>query len=298
MKTRRELSVLVVMLVGLGLGLNALAAPPSEGMRLWLAADNIALADGQIVEQWLDMSGRNNHANRQWGDPRLQTAPFPAGDGKVVRFTGNDGFKFSEAGAIDLHLNGFTIYAVASVDAGVMSQIIIANYVDVNGFSVGISDYTPQIAKFFTAPDVAHIDTLMPTQELVAEVPTIITAIYDPNDVGNKKSMYFNLKLVGTSPGAGVGYSAGAIATVGVLDVGRQFFKGDIAEILVYDSVDAQQKMDVEDYLTDKYGVVPCTVFNDMDFNRDCYVDLEDFGEFAQQWLKCTDPTNEACVLP
>ncbi len=32
-----------------------------------------------------------------------------------------------------------------------------------------------------------------------------------------------------------------------------------------------------------------------MDFNRDCYVDLADFAEFAQDWLRCNDPANPIC---
>ena len=31
-----------------------------------------------------------------------------------------------------------------------------------------------------------------------------------------------------------------------------------------------------------------CTVYEQADFNRDCCVDFEDFGEFANRWLQCT----------
>jgi hypothetical protein len=33
-----------------------------------------------------------------------------------------------------------------------------------------------------------------------------------------------------------------------------------------------------------------------MDFNQDCYVNLEDFAQFAQDWLKCNDPANANCI--
>jgi len=33
-----------------------------------------------------------------------------------------------------------------------------------------------------------------------------------------------------------------------------------------------------------------------MDFNRDCYVNLEDFAEFALDWLKCNDPVDLDCI--
>jgi hypothetical protein len=33
-----------------------------------------------------------------------------------------------------------------------------------------------------------------------------------------------------------------------------------------------------------------------MDFNKDCYVNLEDFAQFAEDWLKCNDPGNVNCT--
>jgi len=36
--------------------------------------------------------------------------------------------------------------------------------------------------------------------------------------------------------------------------------------------------------------------YNAMDFNRDCYVNLADFAEFASQWLACTDPGHGTCL--
>ena len=31
------------------------------------------------------------------------------------------------------------------------------------------------------------------------------------------------------------------------------------------------------------------------DLNRDCYVDFKDFGVFANEWLKCSDPFGSNC---
>ncbi len=35
--------------------------------------------------------------------------------------------------------------------------------------------------------------------------------------------------------------------------------------------------------------------YNEMDFNRDCYVDWSDLALFVTQWMACTDPSNEMC---
>ncbi len=34
----------------------------------------------------------------------------------------------------------------------------------------------------------------------------------------------------------------------------------------------------------------------DGDLNRDCYVNLEDFALFSQDWLQCSDPAEETCM--
>jgi len=33
----------------------------------------------------------------------------------------------------------------------------------------------------------------------------------------------------------------------------------------------------------------------DLDYNHDCYINLEDFAVFAQNWLRCNDPANLSC---
>ena len=38
------------------------------------------------------------------------------------------------------------------------------------------------------------------------------------------------------------------------------------------------------------------STFLPIDLNEDCYVNLEDFAEFAKDWLKCNDPANP--VIP
>jgi len=35
--------------------------------------------------------------------------------------------------------------------------------------------------------------------------------------------------------------------------------------------------------------------YMEMDFNRDCYVDLRDLALFATQWMACTDPSGDQC---
>ncbi|MBN2375017.1 MAG: hypothetical protein JXD22_01350, partial [Sedimentisphaerales bacterium] len=36
--------------------------------------------------------------------------------------------------------------------------------------------------------------------------------------------------------------------------------------------------------------------YSQMDFNKDCYVDLVDLAEFLSEWLACTQPFETGCV--
>jgi hypothetical protein len=42
-------------------------------------------------------------------------------------------------------------------------------------------------------------------------------------------------------------------------------------------------------------GVLTCVTYLPMDFNEDCYVNLDDFAIFAQSWLDCNDQSNPNC---
>jgi len=39
----------------------------------------------------------------------------------------------------------------------------------------------------------------------------------------------------------------------------------------------------------------PGTVYMDADFNMDCYIDMQDFAKFAEEWMLCTDPADLNC---
>jgi hypothetical protein len=75
-------------------------------------------------------------------------------------------------------------------------------------------------------------------------------------------------------------------------------FAGQFAEILIFaKELSLAEKEYVENYLFDKYIPLPtyCSTYLATDLNKDCYVDLQDFAEFAKVWLYCNDPRNEAC---
>jgi hypothetical protein len=40
------------------------------------------------------------------------------------------------------------------------------------------------------------------------------------------------------------------------------------------------------------------SIYEELDFNEDCYVNLGDYALFAQSWLTCNDPLNPNCATP
>ncbi len=263
---------------------------------LWLKAGEGVSSDGSGVALWQNQSDPNNHAVRQFGNPQATTATFPNGDFPVIRFNGDDGFYLADAAA--LRLSTLSIYMVGSIDAGSQSQVFLSNYTDIQGFVLGISDTAAETVKWFTAAPGAPLE---PETALKTERPYLITAVQDGGS--SAKSLRVNTQEVASGTAA-LTYTSQTIAGVGVLEPGRQFLTGDIAEILVVDSADAAVREAAENYLMGKYGILPppqnCgdagMEYLYFDFNRDCYIDLQDFALFTKEWLYCNDPENTTCV--
>lgn len=246
---------------GVGYGLSDPPQAPAAGRLLWLAADTGVITNGSgSVMAWADAGGA--HAN--WvesvrGTPVQTMATFPRGARNVIRFNGNmDGLLLVDDER--LRANPISIYVVASIDAGEQSAIFIANYRDVSGYCVGVSDAVSQRIKWFTAPPGDAFDDGLASfsaGNLTPEKNYLITATFD---AGSSTKVLRVLNESGTNSYSATGtfhaaasYAGDTQLSVGNLDVGRQFLDGDIAEILVYDSVSTAQRDAVEAYLMNKY---------------------------------------------
>ena len=229
-------------------------APPVEDMVLWLRADagvNPPLAEAPVLG-WADQAPAGAHHGVARGAPLLAQAPFPNGSHPVVRFDGSStGFDLADAAG--LKLQNMSVYVVASVDNSLAGRIFIGNYRDVVGWSMGISDSTAGRVKWWTmsgSPDSLEPFTF-PNQTPVMVTGTITN---DPTTGKSTKTFYANSTLAGSTPDLPpISYGAGEQLTIGCLDFGRQYLKGDIAEVLVFNSVDDFQRAAVEEYLNAKY---------------------------------------------
>ena len=267
---------------------------------VWFRADlllsdpnNAIGTDPNIVEIWEDLSGNENDAVREFGKPKLTTAIFGNGEHPVVSFDtteGGDGLWLTDSAALEI--SSLSIYLVSSIETGSQDQIIFANASGAgSGYSLGISSTDANYIEFTTSTggDITSANTL------TADRQYIITATMDGAET--EKKLYLNGAQEASASGSAT--YTGTQASIGVLDSGSKYLTGKIAEILVYDSVDSEQKAIIETYLSLKYGIElrycgdADTVYLDGDINNDCYVDINDVAEIAKQWLQCTDPSGQ-----
>ena len=225
-------------------------APPTDGMVLWLRADaGVNTQQPVPVYGWADQAPAGLHNGTSVGVPTLAQAEFPDGSHPVVQFAGGSGFNLE--GAAGMELQDLSIYAVLSVDNTVAGQVFLGNYRDVAGWALGISDGTPGLVKWFTAPP----DSLEPPAAALANhVPTLLTATRASDGT---KTLYVNSTEAGTLSAPSAIPYGGEQLTLGYLQGNRQYMQGDLAEILVYSSVSESQRIEVETYLNEKYFSLP-----------------------------------------
>ena len=241
------------------------SGPPQQDLKLWLAADTglVPAADDNGVTAWFDQAlnaGVKHDSVERFGRPTLETFDFPRGTLPVVRFDGSDGFRLDNED--DMFIENVSIYAVIIPEAN-SGQTLVGNYKDATGFVLGQSDNLAGEIKWFTANPVHSLEANTGMPDLETGVPVRLTATIN----GGLKSLYQDgVPVVGSEgPLEDIDVEAEGptptyeeppehALTVGVLEPGnRQFFTGDIAEILIYSSVSESQRDEVWAYLQVKY---------------------------------------------
>lgn len=227
---------------------NAAAGPfsPDEvtGLVLWLAADELALADNDPVATWADQSVAANDATQGTSGARPTFKAAQINSLPVVRFDGTNDYL-----ALDGNLSSqdFTYFAVVKHTAANQGILIGHDNGGISWDFAGSGDNKPRLVKASTA--------------LVGQATT---------DIG---SGYAIIALSYATPNVifyrngGADGSASSAQTFSFLStgaVGCQFsgaapsfwFAGDVAEIICYDNVvSSGDRAALFAYLNDKYAV-------------------------------------------
>lgn len=283
---------------------------PTKNLKLWLRGDaGVITSDGINVDRWEDQAPGLKNDGVPFvpaGPPQLEMVEFPTGTHPVMRFGGNGGSGFRNDNPGDLRDTEMTIYLIGSISEQGGSRIFIGNYVDVAGWGLGISDGVGGRIKWFTAPphSMEPAGKAPEGADLELNVPYLITADYSKLN-GGTKHMYLasesfpSTELLDPNVAATdvtLGYAGNTVLTVGVLSNTGQRLRGTIAEMLVYASVDANQRAAVEGYLSRKYfgggSGEPVIVFQPQsksvsEFSSVTFqVSVDGASPFAYKWFK------------
>ena len=229
--------------------------PPRQNLQLWLKADAGVTADaGGVVSAWADQSGQANHA----AQPNASQAP------KLVENVLN--------GKPVLRFEGGTRYldvpnspSVSFVDD--LSTFFVIKLADQAGYRAVWSKVLgnkPRPTDFYFLPD-SNIPRLYrgnASQWLSADgaaaVPSGVFAVMGFDVAGNAIAHYFNDQINGRGTIAlnAPAEDSGLPLRIGSRDDLVTQFKGDLAELLLYDvALSDSERGQVLEYLRNKYAL-------------------------------------------
>jgi len=261
-------------------GANA-QTPPMEDMLLWLKADAGVITDATGVVSWEDQSTNGNDATRHVGTMQHTTSTFGVGVHDVIRFA-KDGF--FDLPTAPLSVPNLTVYAVVQqADPSFDDRIAyFSNYSNQINWGWGyhldfqIAGGNP-ISRMFTSAGTQETHTDF-TMAGPAPGMHLMTTQIDSTTAKTKSTYADGVLIGGPVPVPDLQYFSGpetaSIGALGQLEIPSFYYSGDIAEIIVYSSVNETQRASVESYLNDKYfGLVS----ENADFDGDGDVDGADF---------------------
>ena len=286
---------------GVEVTISSAGALPEPNLILHLQADAGILDEGgspasvgETVGTWVDQSNYGYDFIKNWGTPTLQTGSFaaPAGDKPVIRFvsadgSSGDGLVLDNSDPNAINPVNFTLFVVGKINSSPQqSRTFFGNYSDSGGGMIaGISE-----SALF--PDLAGFNTNGSELTSNEECPLDTSKYYLLTCVrhfaqGKRLFLNSNLEAAG---GGSVTYDEDKIASVGALDIGRQFLDGDIAEIMLFDGWEPNMVRETESYLIGKYALDPTPCISDP--NRIILTAVTYYGTTADGTVRTEERSN------
>ena len=220
----------------------ASAEPPvTAGLKLYLDASLLTdLSDGATVTTWTDMSGNGNNATAA-GTPIYKTGALNGEP--VIRFNNPqwaNNASFTTANLSSQFPTAATLFIVATIDDNSYTLVDTNANTDTDEWWSWHGDSKSAPAVFRSSRLDRYCD--MPQGSNVFAISSSASA--------------WEMSINGTSQGVASGqYNAGGPMIIGNCSNGRSF-NGDIAEILIYDSVlTPTEANQVGSYLAQKYAL-------------------------------------------
>lgn len=256
---RKQCTIWLGVLLGVAFVSTVKAAdPPSQDMLLWVKADAGVMSDAQGVATWEDQSGNGRNATRTLGTMQHTTATFGTGEHDVIRFNKDGFFALDTA---PFRVPDVTIFAVAQ-QTGQERRSVFSTYSNAINFGYGyhLDMEGPNIRAFSSEGSGSTLSDWI-VSDANSGMKTITAEI---SSTAGVKTLYTNGTSIGTTTVPGMSFfnaETASIGTLGQLQIDHFYFRGDIAEILVYSSVSGTQRAAVESYLLSKYFVPEPSAF-------------------------------------
>ena len=244
---------------------------PTNGMVLWLKADEIDLADGAAVTSWKDASG-NGHEFVQATSSKQPTfvlSESSFNNMPAVRFDGGDnlGLPFTA----DLNTNEFTIFVVPAVSSDTNDpEMIIGNSTSpsstAKGWSIAADMQHNNTWEMFAGVSSSYANITAATNSVSSSgVPSILVGqISGGNGAGASATQLFRINgtVIGTATRA---YHKDTSETyhIGAGDNATTYeLNGEIAEIIQFNrALTTTEIQQVEGYLAEKYGITAASAW-------------------------------------
>ncbi len=235
-------------------------AAPSLGvtstLQLWLKADaGVTTGPGDTVITWRDQSGKENHANASDAASAPTVAAAAINALPAIRFDGtDDSLQVADSPSVSI-TGDLTSYFVVKMDD-------FATFRAVWGKTSGPGNNLPAPTDFYTLPGsgiprVYRGDgaTNLANSDGIRSLRAGFFDLVGFSAAGDSLSHFLNGTANGGGPVTTITADADTPLWIGTRNDQFTRMKGDIAEILIYDSaLSAADRRSVELYLAGKYG--------------------------------------------
>ncbi len=272
----------------------ATASISRKGLKLWLKADSLQLAEGDPVTKWEDQSGQQNHAEQ------TNTSYQPVFVESSINLNNKPTVRFGDAGIRDyltipyhssLVSDQVSMVAIARRSSGTISAFLIRRGNGTTGYSLLMDGMATVRARLNSSSETG---TLTATQQTKANA---LISTYDQSF----QRVYINGALADTPLAQTAVINDGnEDLLIGSATSSGYHFTGEIAEILVYDhALGDEERQGILNYAHAKYGIetestLTKPVFNmaDGSYATAQYVEItSDYGHPIYYTVDGSEPT-------
>ena len=250
------------MAVAFGQGTGPGGVGTSSTNILWLRAGAGAFTDagtteatdGDNVQQWNDQSGNNNHVSQSTLSFRPNLETNIVNGRSVIRFNGSSDRLTADLGSPGAPLTVIAVTSFDAVNQGSDDYDFVVNLGAGSGTNANLSIGRGASNSGF--PDDYYSwdgNNNRTGPNLTGATFQILSAVHQSS------STFHELYLDATSQSV-TDYS-GSVSTDGTITIGafpspiNHYLDGDVAELIVFNTIDSAERTIIENYLSSKYNV-------------------------------------------